>query len=94
MRLLKEREKLVETQDAIYGSIISKDKQTTVISIVIDPPAENKDVSLTETIDFLLAFLEEEISDYDDLDIRLLGNPYQEYISPRLVQQRCLSSCH
>ena len=83
---LKEREKLVETQDAIYGSIISKDKQTTIISIVIDPPAENKDVSLTETIDFLLAFLEEEIAQYDELDIRLLGNPYQEYISPRLVQ--------
>ena len=83
---LKEREKLVETQDAIYGSIISKDKQTTIISIVIDPPAENKDVSLTETIDFLLAFLEEEIAQYDELDIRLLGNPYQEYISPRVVQ--------
>ena len=83
---IQEREKLVETQDAIYGSIISRDKQTTVISIIIDPPPGNKTQSLAETVEYLLEFLEKEISDYKNLDIRLLGNPYQEYLSPRLVQ--------
>ena len=83
---IQEREKLVETQDAIYGSIISRDKQTTVISIIIDPPSGNKTQSLAETVEYLLEFLEKEISDYENLDIRLLGNPYQEYLSPRLVQ--------
>ena len=83
---IQERGKLVETQDAIYGSIISRDKQTTVISIIIDPPSGNKTQSLAETVEYLLEFLEKEISDYENLDIRLLGNPYQEYLSPRLVQ--------
>ena len=83
---IEERSKIVETQDAIFGSIISKDKETTVISIVIDPPGEDQAARLTETIEHILNFLQLELPKYQELDIRLLGNPYQEYISPRLVQ--------
>mgnify|MGYP001281947330 FL=1 len=58
---IEERSKIVETQDAIFGSIISKDKETTVISIVIDPPGEDQAARLTETIEHILNFLLEKV---------------------------------
>ena len=84
--IIKEKEKLVEGEEAIYGFLISEDKQTTIISIVIDPPQPNKEANLITTIEFILEFLDEAKLDYPQLDIRLTGNPYQEYISPKMVQ--------
>ena len=84
--VIKEKEKLVEEEEAIYGFLISEDKQTTIISIVIDPPQPNKEANLITTVEFILEFLDEAKLDYPQLDIRLTGNPYQEYISPKMVQ--------
>jgi predicted RND superfamily exporter protein len=85
-KFLKEREQLVEDEESIYGFLISEDKETTIISIVIDPPQPNKELNLITTVEFILKFLEEARANHPELDIRLTGNPYQEYISPKMVQ--------
>jgi predicted RND superfamily exporter protein len=85
-KFLKEREQLVEDEESIYGFLISEDKETTIISIVIDPPQPNKELNLITTVEFILKFLEEARANNPELDIRLTGNPYQEYISPKMVQ--------
>ena len=85
-QFIKEREEIVVEEEAIYGFLISKDKQTTIISIVIDPPQPNKEKNLITTVEFILEFLNRAKADHPELDIRLTGNPYQEYISPKMVQ--------
>jgi len=85
-QFLKERGQLVEDEESIYGFLISEDKETTIISIVIDPPQPNKELNLITTVEFILKFLEEARANNPELDIRLTGNPYQEYISPKMVQ--------
>ena len=82
---IAEREKIVEGEEIIYGSLISKDKKTTVISIVVDPPNPDANLKLIDTVDFILAYLDEAKTNHPELDIRMLGTPYQEYISPKMV---------
>jgi predicted RND superfamily exporter protein len=74
-KFLKEREQLVEDEESIYGFLISEDKETTIISIVIDPPQPNKELNLITTVEFILKFLEEARANNPELDIRLTGNP-------------------
>ena len=83
---IKSRASIIEGEDAIYGSMISLDKQTTIINIVVDPPQPNKEANLEETINYIINFIETAKENNPELDIRLLGNPYQEYISPKMVQ--------
>ena len=83
---IKERERLVDEQEIIFGSLISKDKKTSIISIVIDPTQPNKEAKVKEVIEYIIAYLDEARSGNPNLDIRLLGNPYQEYISPKLIK--------
>mgnify|MGYP001381706346 CR=1 FL=1 len=82
---IKERERIVEEQDIIFGSLISKDKKTTVISVIVDPPNPDSTVKLIDTIEYMLEYLEEAKLNHPELDIRILGTPYQEYISPKMV---------
>ena len=82
---IKQREKIVEEEEIIFGSLISKDKKTTVISIIIDPPNPDANLKLIDTIEYILEYVDEAKSDHPELDIRILGTPYQEYISPKMV---------
>ena len=83
---IRNRALVVEGEKPIFGSLISKDKKTTVINIVLDPVIEDKALASTETFDYLLSYLEEVRANHPHLDIRLLGTPYVEYLSPRLLQ--------
>ena len=83
---LVKREAIVSDEDIIYKSIISEDKKTSVVSIIIDPPGPNKEAQNTEIIDYILEFVEPIKESNKNLDIRLLGNPYMDYISPRIVK--------
>ena len=57
-----------------------------MVSIIIDPPGPNKEDQNSELIDHILEFLEPIKQSNKNLDIRLLGNPYLDYISPRIVK--------
>ena len=55
---IKEKYLLVEGEEAIYGSVISKDKRTSIINLVIDPPQPNKEANLEVTIDYVMEYLD------------------------------------
>ena len=82
---IKQREKIVEEEEIIFGSLISKDKKTTVISIIVDPPNPDAIIKLIDTVEYMLEYVDEAKSNHPELDIRVLGTPYQEYISPKMV---------
>ena len=82
---IKQRAKIVEEEEIIFGSLISKDKKTTVISIIVDPPNPDANIKLIDTVEYMLEYVDEAKSNHPELDIRVLGTPYQEYISPKMV---------
>ncbi len=82
---IQQREKTVEEEEIIFGSLISKDKKTTVISIIVDPPNPDANIKLIDTVEYMLEYVDEAKSNHPELDIRVLGTPYQEYISPKMV---------
>ena len=83
---LAKRENIVSGEEIIYKSLISEDKKTSVVSIIIDPPGPDKEAQNTEIIDYILEFVKPIKENNKNLDIRLLGNPYMDYISPRIVK--------
>ncbi len=86
IEFFKKREDLVAGEDIIYKSLISEDKKTSVVSIIVDPPGPNKEDQNSELINYILGFIEPIKESNENLDIRLLGNPYLDYISPRIVK--------
>ena len=86
IEFIEKRENLVAGEDIIYKSLISEDKKTSVVSIIVDPPGPNKEDQNSELINYLLGFIEPIKESNENLDIRLLGNPYLDYISPRIVK--------
>jgi len=86
IEFFKKRENLVAGEDIIYKSLISEDKKTSVVSIIVDPPGPNKEDQNSELINYILGFIEPIKESNENLDIRLLGNPYLDYISPRIVK--------
>ena len=86
IEFFEKRENLVAGEDIIYKSLISEDKKTSVVSIIVDPPGPNKEDQNSELINYILGFIEPIKESNENLDIRLLGNPYLDYISPRIVK--------
>ena len=86
IEFIEKRKDLVAGEDIIYKSLISEDKKTSVVSIIVDPPGPNKEDQNSELINYLLGFIEPIKESNENLDIRLLGNPYLDYISPRIVK--------
>ena len=86
IEFFEKRENLVAGEDIIYKSLISEDKKTSVVSIIVDPPGPNKEDQNSELINYVLGFIEPIKESNENLDIRLLGNPYLDYISPRIVK--------
>ena len=86
IEFFEKRENLVAGEDIIYKSLISEDKKTSVVSIIVDPPGPNKENQNSELINYILGFIEPIKESNENLDIRLLGNPYLDYISPRIVK--------
>ena len=86
IEFIERRKDLVAGEDIIYKSLISEDKKTSVVSIIVDPPGPNKEDQNSELINYILGFIEPIKESNENLDIRLLGNPYLDYISPRIVK--------
>ena len=86
IEFIEKRKDLVAGEDIIYKSLISEDKKTSVVSIIVDPPGPNKEDQNSELINYILEFIEPIKESNENLDIRLLGNPYLDYISPRIVK--------
>ena len=86
IEFIERRKDLVTGEDIIYKSLISEDKKTSVVSIIVDPPGPNKEDQNSELINYILGFIEPIKESNENLDIRLLGNPYLDYISPRIVK--------
>ena len=86
IEFFEKRENLVAGEDIIYKSLISEDKKTSVVSIIVDPPGPSKEDQNSELINYILGFIEPIKESNENLDIRLLGNPYLDYISPRIVK--------
>ncbi len=86
IEFIERRKDLVAGEDIIYKSLISEDKKTSVVSIIVDPPGPNKEEQNSELINYILGFIEPIKESNENLDIRLLGNPYLDYISPRIVK--------
>ena len=83
---IQKKEKLIEKEPLAYGSIISKDKKTTLVNIVIDPPRLDVEKEYGEAVTPILDLLEIVRSDYPELDIKLSGMVYIEYLSPRVIK--------
>ena len=86
IEFIEKRKDLIAGEDIIYKSLISEDKKTSVVSIIVDPPGPNKEDQNSELINYILGFIEPIKESNENLDIRLLGNPYLDYISPRIVK--------
>lgn len=88
LETLKEKEAVIEKEELAYGSIISKDKKTTLINIVFDPPRKDIESEYQESINYLLSFLEEAEKNHPELDFVVSGIVYMEYLSPKLLKEQ------
>ena len=86
LETIKEKEAVIEKEELAYGAIISKDKKTTLINIVFDPPRKDIESEYQESINYLLSFLEEAEKNHPELDFVVSGIVYMEYLSPKLLK--------
>ena len=82
------KEELIEKEPLAYGSIISKDKKTTIVNILVDSPRVNIQKEYGETVEYVLPLLDEIKKEHPDLEIKLSGIVYVEYLSPRIISEQ------
>ncbi|MDG2061716.1 MAG: MMPL family transporter [SAR86 cluster bacterium] len=83
---ISKKETLIENEPLAYGSIISKDKKTTLINITVDPPRLDVEKEYGETVTPVLNLLETTRVEYPELEIKISGMVYVEYLSPRIIK--------
>ena len=86
LKTLKEKELIIEEEELAYGAIISKDKKTSLINIVFDPPREDIESEYQESLNYVLGFLEEARNNHPEVDLIISGIVYMEYQSPMLLK--------
>jgi len=86
LKTLKEKELIIEEEELAYGAIISKDKKTSLINIVFDPPRKDIESEYQESLNYVLGFLEETRKNYPEVDLIISGIVYMEYQSPMLLK--------
>ena len=86
LKTLKEKELIIEEEELAYGAIISKDKKTSLINIVFDPPRKDIEAEYQESLNYVLGFLEEARKNYPEVDLIISGIVYMEYQSPMLLK--------
>ena len=86
LKTLKEKELIIEEEELAYGAIISKDKKTSLINIVFDPPREDIESEYQESLNYVLGFLEEARKNHPEVDLIISGIVYMEYQSPMLLK--------
>ena len=83
---ISKKEEIIENEPLAYGSMISKDKKTTLINIIVDPPRLDVEKEYGETVTPVLKLLETTRAEYPELEIKLSGMVYVEYLSPRILK--------
>ena len=83
---INERSALIEKEEQAYGTILSKDKQTTFINISIDAPKDDVEKEYAESMEHIFAFMDPLKEDYPEADIRYAGIVYVEYLSPLIIK--------
>ena len=86
LKTLKEKELIIEEEELAYGAIISKDKKTSLINIVFDPPRKDIEAEYQESLNYVLGFLEEARKNHPEVDPIISGIVYMEYQSPMLLK--------
>ena len=86
LKTLKEKELIIEGEELAYGAIISKDKKTSLINIVFDPPRNDIESEYQESLNYVLDFLEEARKKHPEVDLIISGIVYMEYQSPMLLK--------
>jgi len=86
LKTLKEKELIIEGEELAYGAIISKDKKTSLINIVFDPPRKDIEREYQESLNYVLGFLEEARKNHPEVDLIISGIVYMEYQSPMLLK--------
>ena len=86
LKTLKEKELIIEQEELAYGAIISKDKKTSLINIVFDPPRKDIEAEYQESLNYVLGFLEEARKNHPEVDLIISGIVYMEYQSPMLLK--------
>ena len=86
LKTLKEKELIIEEEELAYGAIISKDKKTSLINIVFDPPRKDIEAEYQESLNYVLGFLEEARKKHPEVDLIISGIVYMEYQSPMLLK--------
>ena len=86
LKTLKEKELIIEEEELAYGAIISKDKKTSLINIVFDPPRKDIESEYQESLNYVLDFLEEARKNHPEVDLIISGIVYMEYQSPMLLK--------
>ena len=86
LKTLKEKELIIEEEELAYGAIISKDKKTSLINIVFDPPRKDIEAEYQESLNYVLSFLEEARKNHPEVDLIISGIVYMEYQSPMLLK--------
>ena len=86
LNTLKEKELIIEEEELAYGAIISKDKKTSLINIVFDPPRKDIEAEYQESLNYVLGFLEEARKNHPEVDLIISGIVYMEYQSPMLLK--------
>ena len=86
LKTLKEKELIIEEEELAYGAIISKDKKTSLINIVFDPPRNDIEREYQESLNYVLGFLEEARKTHPEVDLIISGIVYMEYQSPMLLK--------
>ena len=86
LKTLKEKELIIEEEELAYGAIISKDKKTSLINIVFDPPRKDIESEYQESLNYVLGFLEEARKNHPEVDLIISGIVYMEYQSPMLLK--------
>ena len=88
LNTLKEKELIIEGEELAYGAFISKDKRTSLINIVFDPPRNDIESEYQESLNYVLAFLEEARKKHPEVDLIISGIVYMEYQSPMLIKEQ------
>ena len=86
LKTLKEKELIIEEEELAYGAIISKDKKTSLINIVFDPPRKDIEAEYQQSLNYVLGFIEEARKNHPEVDLIISGIVYMEYQSPMLLK--------
>ncbi|MBN85171.1 MAG: hypothetical protein CMD56_05540, partial [Gammaproteobacteria bacterium] len=57
--IIDQKETAIESEELAYGAVISRDKKTAVINIVLDPPRDDIEKEYKESVEYAMSFLRE-----------------------------------